>query len=292
MFYLTAGESVGEVAEKLTESDTWANVLSTVTNWLTSTGIKVLISVIILIISFKLANFLFRKLAKKLDKNEKADKTLTKTLVHAGLIIVKVLIVVAIIGYLGIDTSGISALIASLGVCVGLAVNGTLSNLAGGVMLLLTRPFRVDDYIEACGYAGVVEEIGIVATKVCTLDNKVVYIPNGTLSTSSIVNYSVKDLRRVDLVFSVAYENDFDQAKQIILDKCNKHELVLKNPEPFVRVSGHGESSIEITTRAWTKNADYWTVYFDLVESVKKAFDANGIQIPYKQVDVHVKNDK
>jgi len=124
-----------------------------------------------------------------------------------------------------------------------------------------------------------------------TPDNKVVYIPNGTLSSSQIVNYSEKDTRRVEHTFSIAYSNDFEKAKNIVLDVCSNHELVLKDPAPFVRVCKHNSSSVDIVTRVWTKSADYWTVHFDLLEQVKSAFDANGIEIPFDQLDVHVKND-
>lgn len=267
----------------------WSDVWSTIVAWLTTTGIKIVISLVVWIILFKLTNFIFKRLKKRLDKNGKVDKTLSRSLVYVGKIVIKILIVVGIIGYLGIDVSGISALLASLGVGVGLAVNGTLSNFAGGMLLLITRPFKVDDYIEADGFSGTVEEILIVNTKLRTPDNKVVYIPNGTLSTSTIVNYNEKKTRRLQLVFSIAYSEDFEKAKKVILDICNAHELVNKDPAPFVRVSNHNQSSIDLTTRVWVNSDDYWTVNFDLLEAVKKAFDENGIEIPFQQLDIHVK---
>lgn len=203
----------------------------------------------------------------------------------------KVLVVIALIGYVGIDTSAITALIASLGVGVGLAINGTLSNFAGGVLILITRPFKDDDYIQACGYEGTVEDIRICHTRLRTTDNKVVYLPNGNLSTSQIVNFSEKDLRRVDLKFSISYSDDFEKAKAIIADVCAQNELILKDPEPSIRVSAQSASSIDISTKVWCKNADYWTVNFDMLENVKKAFDQNGITIPFNQLDVHVVTD-
>ncbi len=258
-------------------------------NNITSVGIQVIISLVALFISFKIINFIAKKVEKRLLTSKYADKTISKTFIYVGKIALKILVVICIVGYLGIDTSGLSALIASLGVCVGLAVNGTLSNLAGGVMLIITRPFKVDDFIEAAGFTGTVEEIRIVTTVIRTLDNKVVYIPNGSLSTANIVNYSEKETRRVDQVFAISYSADFEKAEKIILDACNAHELVLKDPAPFARVSKHGESSIEITMRAWTKNDDYWTVYFDLIEKIKKEFDSANIEIPFNQMDVHIK---
>lgn len=270
----------------------WQQVWQTVQDWLTNTGIKILISIVIMIVTFSLINWLSKKIAKRADKkvaeNKKIDKTIYKTVSYVVKVGLKVLVVIALIGYVGIDTSAITALIASLGVGVGLAINGTLSNFAGGVLILITRPFKDDDYIQACGYEGTVEDIRICHTRLRTTDNKVVYLPNGKLSTSEVVNFSEKDLRRVDLKFSVSYSDDFEKAKAIIADVCAQNELILKDPEPSIRVSAQSASSIDISAKVWCKNADYWTVNFDMLENVKKAFDENGITIPFNQLDVHV----
>ncbi len=273
----------------------WKQVWQTVQNWLTTTGIKVVIAIIIIIVSFSFINWICKKITiktdKKVEKNKKIDKTVYKTISYVVKIALKILVVIVLIGYVGIDTSAISALIASLGVGVGLAVNGTLSNFAGGVLIIITRPFNTDDFIKACGYEGTVEDIRICHTRLRTTDNKVVYLPNGNLSTTEIVNYSEKDLRRVDLKFSIAYSDDFEKAKSIIADVCSQNELILKNPAPAIRMSEQGASSIVISTKVWCKNADYWTVNFDMLENVKKAFDQNGITIPFNQLDVHVVSD-
>ena len=269
---------------------TFQNAVSSLAAWATNTGVKILVALLVLFVSFRIINSIGRKFLKKGEENH-LDKTLTNTLVYAAKILLKIIVVICLVGYLGIDTSGLTALITSLGVCVGLAVNGTLSNLAGGVMIIITRPFRLDDYIEACGYSGTVEDIHITMTKLRTPDNKVVYIPNGTLSTSSVINYSMKDTRRVDFTFSIGYSADFEKARTILESICNAHELVLKDPAPMVRMSAHSASSIDIVTRVWVKSADYWTVNFDILEAVKREFDANGIEIPFNQLDVHVKND-
>ena len=269
-------------------------VWQTVQNWLTTTGIKVVISIVIMIVSFSIINWLSKKIAKRADKkvesNKKIDKTIYRTLSYVAKVGLKVLVVIALIGYVGIDTSAITALIASLGVGVGLAINGTLSNLAGGILILITRPFKDDDYIDACGYSGTVEDIRICHTKLRTTDNKVIYLPNGKLSTSEIVNYSEKDLRRVDLTFSISYSDDFEKAKKVIEEVWNQNELILKDPAPSVRVSAQSASSIDLTAKVWCKNEDYWTVNFDMLEQVKTAFDQNGIQIPFNELDVHIKN--
>lgn len=270
----------------------WQQVWQTVQDWLTNTGIKILISIVIMIVTFSLINWLSKKIAKRADKkvaeNKKIDKTIYKTVSYVVKVGLKVLVVIALIGYVGIDTSAITALIASLGVGVGLAINGTLSNFAGGVLILITRPFKDDDYIQACGYEGTVEDIRICHTRLRTTDNKVVYLPNGKLSTSEVVNFSEKDLRRVDLKFSISYSDDFEKAKSVIADVCAQNELILKDPEPSIRVSAQNASSIDISAKVWCKNADYWTVNFDMLENVKKAFDENGITIPFNQLDVHV----
>ena len=279
-------QSAPEVAE-----DALNTALHNFINSALDVAVKVVIALVIMTIGFKLVNWLGRKIQKKCQ-GEKYDKTVVKTLVYAGKIVAKILIALCLVGYLGIDTSGFAALITSLGVCVGLAVNGALSNLAGGVLLIFTRPFSVDDMIEVGqgGIVGVVEDIRIVSTKLRTGDNKVVYIPNGTLANSSIINYSEKDTRRVDFTFSIAYESDFEKAKALVADICAAHKLVLKDPAPLVRVSEHADSAITLTARAWVKTDDYWTVYWDVLEACKKVFDESGIEIPYNKLDVNIKN--
>lgn len=277
----------------MTLQELWESIKS----WITSEAVwgsiaRVVIALILMLISFKIINAFCRKIERK-GENKNADKTIMKTLAYILRLGLKIIITICLVGFVGIDTSGLTALIASFGVCIGLAVNGALSNLAGGILIILTRPFRVDDYIEAQGHSGTVVDIHITYTKLLTPDNKVVYIPNGPLSNGDIVNYSEKDLRRVDFTFSIGYADDYEKAKNIILDICSKHELVLTEPAaPFVRMAEHGASSINIKARVWTKNSDYWTVNFDVIEAVKKAFDENGIEIPFNQLDVHIKNDK
>ncbi|MBQ9806733.1 MAG: mechanosensitive ion channel [Clostridia bacterium] len=264
--------------------------LNTLLNWCLSTGVKILIALIILVVSFRIVTLIARKIAKKGNK-DKYDKTVMKILSYLFNIGMKVVIAICLIGYLGIDTSGLTALVASFGVCIGLAVNGALSNVAGGVLIVVTRPFRIDDFIEAQGVSGTVEDIHMVCTKIRTGDNKIVYLPNGALANGNIINYSEKDTRRVDFSFSVGYGEDFEQAKTVVLDLLNAHELTLKDPAPMARVSEHGANGITITARAWVKSGDYWTVNFDILEAVKKAFDEKGIEIPFSQLDVHVKKD-
>ncbi len=267
----------------------WNAFFSSILNWLLTEGIKIVIAFILLFIGFKLARYIAKKISGAMEKRH-VDQTIcnvTKHILNYGL---KIVIIVCLLGYLGIETSGIAAVISSLGIAVGLAVQGALSNLAGGVLIIVTRPFRVNDFIEAQGISGTVEDINIIHTTLRTPDNKVVSLPNGSLANSNIINYSVKDTRRVDFVFSIGYTADYQKAQGIILDIFNRHELVLDDPAPFVRMSEHAASAINITARCWVKSADYWTVNFDVIETVKAEFDKNGIEIPFNQLDVHLDN--
>lgn len=288
----TSGGSVeGNTAIPKDNNDiTFDKVLETLWNWTKTTGVKILIAIVVLIVSFFIIKVVTNRIKKRMQKNKKVDKTISKTLLRCGNILAKILVIVALVSYLGIDTSGVTALITSLGVCVGLAVNGALSNLAGGFLILITRPFKIDDFIEAEGYSGTVIDIRITDTKIRTPDNKIVYLPNGKLSAAEIVNYSEEATRRVDITFGISYDNDFEKAKSILMDLSNQHAKVLKDPAPSVRMSEQGDSSINLTLKVWVLNGDYWDVKFDLLEATKKAFDENHIEIPYNQLDVHIKN--
>ena len=269
----------------------WANLWSIVLGWIMNTGLKLIVAVVLLIIGFKFIDFFFKKIEKKNSKSGKVDKTLARTLIYVAKVALKCLVVVALVGYVGIDTSGIAAVIASLGVCVGLAVNGALGNIAGGVLILITRPFKVDDFIEIDGYTGTVEDIRLCHTRICTLDNKVVYIPNGTASNADVVNYSEKEFRRVDLEFEISEEESFEDAKEILVDIVNAHPSVIHDDpalENVVRVVGATDNGVVICCRAWVKNADYWPVFFDLREEAKRKFDEAQIEFPYEQMDVRV----
>ena len=186
----------------------WQAILNNILNWAMTAGIRLLIAFAIMAVTFRLIDLISKQIEKSGDKN-RADKTVMRTAAYIFKIAAKLVILVCLVGYVGLNTSGLTALIASFGVCIGLAVNGALSNMAGGVLIILTRPFRIDDLIEAQGFLGTVEDIHIINTKLRTPDNKTVYIPNGALSSGSIVNYSRKDTRRVDEVFSNAHAEDF-----------------------------------------------------------------------------------
>lgn len=253
-------------------------------------AIKVVVALTLFIITFKAINYIAKRIERTADSG-KLDKTLARAFAYVFRLGMKAIVSICLIGFVGVDTGGFTALIVSLGAGIGLALNGALSNLAGGILIILTRPIRVDDFIEAQGYLGTVEDIHITNTKLRTPDNKVVYIPNGPLSSGSIVNYSVKDERRVDFTFLIGYGEDFETAKRVITDVCTANSSVLLEPSPLVRVSEHAESGIEITARVWVKRDNYWSVKYDILEQVKIAFDERKIEIPYRQLDIRLKKD-
>ena len=271
------------------------NILSllvdTLISWCLSTGLKVVLSLILLVISFRVITVIARKIEKR-GNSDKYDKTIMRTIAYIFNIGAKVLVTVSLIGYVGIDTSGITALIASLGVCFGLAVNGAVANLAGGVLIIVTRPFKVDDYIEAQGISGTVEDIHMTRTKIRTPDNKIVYSPNGSLSNGNITNYSVKTTRRIDFTFSIGYSSDYNKAKELISELIDANDAILKTPAPYVGMSKHNASSIDIATRIWVNSSDYGKVNLYMLENVKRVFDENKIEIPFNQLDVHVINNQ
>ncbi|MDD2207146.1 MAG: mechanosensitive ion channel domain-containing protein [Aminobacterium sp.] len=249
---------------------------------------NIILALLTVLVGLKVIQWITKGAEKFVEKSS-FDKTLKPFVVSLINALLKVLLVISVISILGIDTTSFVAVIAAAGFAVGLAFKGSLSNFAGGVLLLALRPFKVGDYIEASGFSGTVQAIQILYTELVSVDNKVIFIPNGSLSNSSIVNYSIKDTRRVDFKFGVGYESDTSMVKEVLKAVVGSHPLVLNDPEPFVRMSEHGDSAIVFAVRVWVKAQDYWTVYFDVVETVKKRFDEEGISIPYPQMDVHLK---
>ena len=196
-----------------------------------------------------------------------------------------------LLGYWGIQLSGIAALVASAGVAIGLALQGSLSNFAGGfINIIYYDLFKVGDYIETSTYGGVVEQIGLFYTQLVTFDNKQILIPNGSLSNGSLINYSAKPTRRVDLIFCVGYENDIHHVKDILTKIVENHKLIFKRSKNhFIGVSAHSASSIDFVVRVWGNTENYWNIYHDLLEEVKITFDKENISIPYPQMDLHLK---
>lgn len=250
-------------------------------------GSKILFAIIVLLVG----RWIVRRLNKLLDKIlvkrevEASLSTFVRSLVSITL---NLLLIIIIIGVLGIETSSFIALFASAGVAVGMALSGTLQNFAGGVMILLFKPFKVGDFIEAQGQSGTVREIQIFNTILATADNKVIIIPNGGLSTGLMKNYSKEATRRVDWEFGIAYGDDYSKAKEVLSRLLDADARVLKDPAYFIALTSLGESSVNIVVRAWVNAADYWGVYFDMNEKVYKTFAQENLNIPFPQLDVHL----
>ncbi len=254
-----------------------------------NSGLKLIGAILLLVIGFKAVNIFSKKMQKtKLyEKLEPTARTFLKSLTVIGL---KILLIISAAIIVGVPMASMVAVIGSAGLAIGLALQGSLSNIAGGFIILVFKPFKVGDFIITVDASGTVEAINLFYTKIATPDNKVVMVPNSIISNQSLTDVSAKAQRRVDLTFNTSYNCNVEEVKNLLLKQAVMHPLSLKNPEPEARLSEHGASSLTFVLRVWCKNDDYWQVYFDLVESVKKVFDENGIEIPYQQVDVHIDN--
>lgn len=266
----------------------WSSVISTFVQWCITTGIRLIIGLLLLSITFRIVNRITKKIYLRLQAKD-ADETISKVITSTIRLVAKVLIIISFVGFIGIETASITAAIASLGVALGLALQGALSNVAGGIIIVFTRPFRIGDYITSNGESGTVENIKLFYTEIVTPDNKVVHIPNGSLANNVIVNVTAKDIRRVDMMFSVSYDTDLELAKKCLLDLVSSHEKVLTEKEPFVTVKEHGASSINFTVRCWCNKSDYWDIYWFMMSQVPVEFAKNNIEIPYNKLDVHIK---
>jgi small conductance mechanosensitive channel len=253
----------------------------------TAYGLQVLGAIATLVIGIWFASWLAKIAGKVLDKRS-VDPTLTKFAISLVKITLITFVIISAISQVGIETTSFVAIIGAAGLAVGFALQGSLSNFASGVMLIIFKPIKVGDYIEGCGAAGSVESIGIFVTTLVSPDNKVIIIPDSGLTGSNIVNYSVKDTRRVDMVFGIGYGDDIDKAKNVIKSIINNDSRILKDPVPQIVVSELADSSVNFNVRPWVNSADYWGVYFDVTEQIKKKFDEQNISIPFPQRDIHM----
>lgn len=253
-------------------------------------GLRLLGAIVVLVLGLYLAKFIV-KLVSKTRLFHKMPADVSKFALSTVGFLLKLIVILSVIAILGVPMSSIVALLGTAGLAIGLGIQGSLGNFAGGIILMIFRPFHVGDFIDTGTYSGFVEEIGIYYTYLRTIDNSRVVIPNSAVSNLSLKDLSAHDTRRVDIVFGVSYSSDIDQVNKILTETAAAHDLVLKDPEPVARLTKHNESSLDFVLRAWCKTEDYWTVYFDLNERIKKEFDANGIVIPFKQVDIHMKQD-
>ena len=251
-------------------------------------GPKLIGAIITLVLGMWIISILKNTIRKRMEKKE-VDPSLRgfiNSMLGIGL---KLMLWIAVIGMVGVQMTSFIAILGAAGLAVGMALSGTLQNFAGGVMILIFKPFKVGNYITAQGHSGIVNEIQIFNTILKTPDNKTIIIPNGGLSTGSMINFSAEPLRRVDFTFGIAYGDDVDKAKAVLMKLIEADERVLKEPaEPFIAVSELADSSVNLVVRVWAEAANYWGIYFGLTEQVYKTFDKEGLNIPFPQMDVHV----
>jgi len=252
-------------------------------------GPKLVAAITVLIIGSWIVKGIVRGVDKGMQKGN-IDSSLRPFLVSIVGMLLKAMLIISVLGMLGIEMTSFIAVLGAAGLAVGMALSGTLQNFAGGVMILLFKPFKMGDVIDAQGYIGSVSEIHIFNTTLKTPDNKTIIIPNGGLSTSSMTNYSTEARRRVDWTVGVAYGDDLDKARQVIRKLCDDDSRILKDPEVFIAVSELADSSVNFVVRAWVNAEDYWGVFFDMNENVYKSFNKEGLNIPYPQMDVHIQN--
>ncbi|MFV0378591.1 MAG: mechanosensitive ion channel family protein [Mangrovibacterium sp.] len=260
-----------------------------ITGFVVTYGMKIIAAVITLIIGLWVVKLMVKALARLMEKKN-IDSSLRGFINSLADITLKIMLFITVIGMVGIQMTSFVAILGAAGLAVGMALSGTLQNFAGGVMILIFKPFKTGDFIEAQGYTGTVSEIQIFITVLKTLDNKTIIIPNGGLSTGSLINYSTEETRRVDFSFGIAYGDDYDVAKALLLKLVKQDKRVLSTPEPFVALGALAASSVNITVRVWVNAGDYWDVFFDINELVYKEFEKNGLHIPFPQMDVHLKN--
>ncbi len=267
--------------------DSVESISTTVVGWATLYGVKLIVALLIFVVGKWLAKKLSR-VAERLMKSREVDAALvnfTSSLVYYALLI---FVVIAALGQVGIQTASFVAIVGAAGLAIGLAMQGSLSNFAAGVLIIIFKPFKIGDFVEMAGVAGVIENIMIFTTEMKTGDNKKVIVPNSSVLGGVITNYSANDTRRIDLVMGIGYNDDIDKAKRVLEEIINADERILKDPAPLIAVSELADSSVNFAVRPWVKSGDYWAVYFALHETVKKRFDQEGISIPYPQQDVHL----
>lgn len=254
-----------------------------------SFGPKVIGAIIVLIVGLWLVKIFTKTFSRMLEKRN-ADESLRPFLRGIVNITLKALLIITVFGIVGIEMTSFIAILGAAGLAVGMALSGSLQNFAGGVMILIFKPFKVGDFIEAQGHAGTVKEIQIFNTILKTPDNKTIIIPNGGLSTGSMTNFSTESQRRVDWTFGIAYDDNVDTAKNVLRQLCDADTRILKDPEVFIAVTALADSSVNIVVRAWVATPDFWNVFFEMNENVYKKFSVEGLNIPFPQLDVHLKN--
>lgn len=260
--------------------------LDKLTDFAISGGEKILVAVIVFIVG-RLVIKLIKKLTNRILERRKFDPGVKSFLGSMINIVLMTLLIISVIGALGVNTASFAALLASAGVAIGMALSGQLQNFAGGLIILIFRPYRVGDYISAQGIEGVVKEIQILYTIINTTDNKMIFVPNGGMSNGLVINYSRNDMRRVDLVFGVEYGTAFEKVESVLKEIIASNDKILNSPEPAIAMSQLADSSVNISLKVWAKTADYWDVYFFLNKTVYATFNEKGISFPFPQLTIH-----
>lgn len=284
---LESNESVASEGAKNSESFefTWEFFQDKLVEW----GINLAIAVGVLIVGFFITKRISKGIESVLSKRN-FDESLKRFLVSIAKTTLRILVVLTALGQLGVEMTSFVALLAGAGLAIGMAFSGTLGNFAGGVMILIFRPYKVGDYIKAQGEEGTVQEIQIFNTILLTVDNKTIIIPNGSLSNGNITNYTMQETRRVDFSIGIGYGDDYLHAVKVLERFIAEDERILKDPAPFIGLGQLADSSVNITLRVWTKTSDYWSVHFEINRKVYLEFEKEGLNIPFPQMDVHVHN--
>ena len=280
-----AAEQTAEIVKNV-QNVNLEQVIQQVITFCVDAGKSILLAAVIFIAGRFLISVINRLVAQMMERR-KIDATIQSFLRSFINILLTILLLISVVSALGVNTTSFAALLASAGVAVGMALSGNLQNLAGGLIILLFKPYKVGDYVDAQGVSGTVKEIQIFHTVLITPDNKIIYVPNGSLSSGSVTNYSLSQLRRVDWTVGVEYGTEIEKVRQIVLDLIKKDGRILTEPAPFIALSALADSSVNITIRVWVKNEDYWGVFFDMNQNIYEVFNREGISFPFPQVTVH-----
>lgn len=280
-----AAEQTAEIVKNV-QNVNLEQVIQQVITFCVDAGKSILLAAVIFIAGRFLISVINRLVAQMMERR-KIDATIQSFLRSFINILLTILLLISVVSALGVNTTSFAALLASAGVAVGMALSGNLQNLAGGLIILLFKPYKVGDYVDAQGVSGTVKEIQIFHTVLVTPDNKIIYVPNGSLSSGSVTNYSLSQLRRVDWTVGVEYGTEIEKVRQTVLDLIKKDGRILTDPAPFIALSTLADSSVNITIRVWVKNEDYWGVFFDMNQNIYEVFNREGISFPFPQVTVH-----
>ena len=283
----TTVKAMADTFEKITSTPVNEWLPDLVKQYLVPFGIKLVVALVVFILGRWLIKLIKKWMANGLMKKH-GDATLHSFLSNLVAVILNFILIIIIISILGVNTSSLVALLASAGLAIGMALSGTLQNFAGGVIIILFRPFKVGDFIAAQGQEGVVKEIQIFNTIILTTDNKVIHIPNGILATGVMTIFTKEETRRVDWLVSISYGDDYDKAKSVLMRLCNEDPRILKDPAPFVEIGQLNSSSVDIRVRVWVQSPDYWPVFFSMNEKVYKTLPQEGLHFPFPQLDVHL----